>query len=162
MKTCVIGGNGFIEKHLFSELQKIKSNIVVVSRSKIDIPNVESIEVQSFFDRKREDLVCNEVDKVVCLAYATKPKTSFENPIRDIEDNLAQTFHLFELIAKTGRIKKVVYVSFGGAIYGNTHMDFINEKYTAHTRWNPETSIQEGVEQTWNYYYSNNLGEFKQ
>jgi UDP-glucose 4-epimerase len=129
LKTCVIGGNGFLGKHFIYELQKSKRDITVVSRSRVDMPNIKSLQVQSLFDSKLEEFISNEVDEVVCLAYATKPKTSFDNPIKDIEENLAQTVHLFKLIANNKRIRKVVYVSSGGAVYGNTNMEMISEDH---------------------------------
>lgn len=129
MNVCVIGGNGFIGQHLVSELMASNRHVLVAGREDVAQPGVENLKVETMFDRSLEKYICQEADEVVCLAYATKPKTSFDNPIKDIEENLAQTVHLFELIAKTSRIRKVVYVSSGGAIYGNTDQEIITEEH---------------------------------
>jgi len=128
MNTCVIGGNGFIGKYLVNELLSTDRNITIVSRSIVEEPKVQSLQVETLFNKNLEALI-PEMDEIVCLAYATKPKTSFDNPIKDIEENLAQTVHLFELAAKSKRLKKIIYVSSGGAIYGHTDDELIEEDH---------------------------------
>jgi UDP-glucose 4-epimerase len=128
MNTCIIGGHGFIGTHLVEELRKTGRDITIVSRGKTEFSNVTNVQVESVFNKNLEALI-PEMDEIVCLAYATKPKTSFDNPIKDIEENLAQTVHLFEIASKSKRLKKIIYVSSGGAIYGHTDDELITEDH---------------------------------
>lgn len=130
MNTCIIGGNGFIGKHFANELRFTGRSITIVSRSKFELSGVKCLQAENMFDEKVEALL-EDMDEIVCLAYATKPKTSFDNPVKDIEENLAQTVHLFDLSAKSKRVKKVIYVSSGGTIYGHTNAELIDENHNA-------------------------------
>lgn len=129
MNTCIIGGNGFIGLHLICELKRTKRKLTIVSRSDINITGVEHIQVSNLFDPILEKFIVEKADEIIFLAYATKPKTSFDDPIKDLETNLPETVHIFELAAKVKRLKKVLYVSSGGAIYGNTDQLFIDENH---------------------------------
>jgi UDP-glucose 4-epimerase len=61
--------------------------------------------------------VLRDVDEVIHLAYSTVPKTSFENPIQDILTNLPASVTLFDTAARFS-IRKLVFVSSGGTVYG--------------------------------------------
>ena len=67
---------------------------------------------------------------VVDLAYATVPKTSYTDPIHDIQANLPRVVNLFRACINANA-RKVVYVSTGGAVYGNTHRIPISESCPA-------------------------------
>lgn len=64
--------------------------------------------------------ILQDVDELVTLAYTTVPQTSFDNPVRDILDNLPAAVNLFETAATVG-VKKLVFVSSGGTVYGKPH-----------------------------------------
>jgi UDP-glucose 4-epimerase len=57
------------------------------------------------------------VDELVDLAYSSVPKTSFENPVQDIVDNLPGSVALFD-VASGLNLRKMVFVSSGGTVYG--------------------------------------------
>jgi UDP-glucose 4-epimerase len=61
----------------------------------------------------------SSVDEVIDLAYATVPGTSFQNPVNDILVNVPETVRLFEQAAKQ-RLRKFVWISSGGTVYGPT------------------------------------------
>lgn len=128
--TFIIGGNGFIGKHLIEELQLTNRKLYVVSRSKCSIDSITHIPVVSIFDESLERLLIDNADEIICLFYASKPKTSFNNPVKDIEENLAQTVRLFEIASKSSRLKKFLYISSGGTVYGNTKEEFICESHS--------------------------------
>jgi UDP-glucose 4-epimerase len=66
------------------------------------------------------------VEEVVNLAYTTIPKTSFDDPVRDILDNLPASVNLFETATLLG-IKKIVFISSGGTVYGQSDQRSITE-----------------------------------
>src|SRR5690606_36441288 len=57
-------------------------------------------------------------DELVDLAYATVPKTSFDDPVHDVLVNLPATVSLLRQAANFS-LKRVLLVSSGGTVYGN-------------------------------------------
>lgn len=51
------------------------------------------------------------------LLATTDPKTSNDDPVHDLETNLTATVRLLELAYKSG-VKKIVFASSGGTVYG--------------------------------------------
>ena len=129
MNSLIIGGTGFIGKYLVEELLASGRKVITVSRHNFEYNKVEHHLVETLFDKKIEKILNSGIDEVVYLAYATKPKTSFDNPVRDIEENLAQTVHLFESVYKIKSIKRIIYVSSGGTVYGNSNSNAISENH---------------------------------
>lgn len=58
------------------------------------------------------------VDTVIHLQSTTVPSTSEHSSVFDIESNLIPTVRLLETMAEMG-LSKIIYVSSGGAVYGN-------------------------------------------
>jgi len=58
-----------------------------------------------------------DADEVIDLAYATVPKTSFDDPVNNILTNMPPTLKLLEVAGSIG-LNKVVLVSSGGTVYG--------------------------------------------
>ncbi len=63
------------------------------------------------------DEIVQGMDWVFHLAYTTLPKTSNDDPIYDVRSNLVDTIQLLQECCKVG-IKKFVFISSGGTIYG--------------------------------------------
>ena len=129
MTSCIIGGTGFIGKYLVEELLASGRKVITVSRHNFEYDHIEHHCVETLFDKKIDDILNSGIDEVVYLAYATKPKTSFDNPVRDIEENLAQAVHLFESVYKIKSIRRIIYVSSGGTVYGNSNANTIAEDH---------------------------------
>ena len=117
---CVIGGTGFIGAHLVAMLQATGREITVIGRNPLPtrpLPaNVRYI-AGDYGDNYFLRGVLQDADEVVMLAYTTVPKSSFEDPVRDILDNLPAAVKLFETACALG-LKKLVFVSSGGTVYG--------------------------------------------
>ena len=130
-RCCVSGGAGFIGQHLVDELLNTGREVRVVGRR--DPSQINMSEKVEYFqgDIRNRDFIVNilqDMDEVVDLAYSSVPKTSYENPILDITDNLPGSVELFD-IASTLPIKKIVFVSSGGTIYGEPKNLPINENH---------------------------------
>lgn len=128
---CVIGGTGFIGAHLVTMLQATGRKITVIGRNAVPTrplpPGVRYLAGDygdNFFLRG----VLQGADEVVMLAYTTVPKSSFEDPVRDILDNLPAPVKLFETACALG-ISKLVFVSSGGTVYGKALHLPINEEH---------------------------------
>jgi UDP-glucose 4-epimerase len=118
----IIGGSGFIGTHLVRYLCNGERRLTVLGRSpqpKRTLPEGIRYVSRDYGDSCFLMGILQDVDELVILAYTTVPKTSFENPVRDILDNLPSAVKLFEMAANQG-VKKIVFVSSGGTVYGKS------------------------------------------
>ncbi len=123
VKCLVLGGGGFLGSHLSDTLLALGHSVRIFDR-----PNLERYRQPHLDDRlewqdgdfvNREDLELSlrNCDIVFHLISTTLPKSSNENPIYDIETNLVGTLNLLSL-AHAARVKKVIFLSSGGTVYG--------------------------------------------
>lgn len=131
-KILVIGGGGFIGSHLTRELITNQNrNVIAVGRSstpRFTLPN-EVIYKQG--DAGNIDFIgplLDECDEVVDLAYATVPKTSFEDPVHDVIANLPASVTLLRESSKR-KISRLILISSGGTVYGNSSYLPIDESH---------------------------------
>jgi UDP-glucose 4-epimerase len=131
MKALVYGGNGFIGSHLVDSLINDGHRVRVLDRypekHRAPLPNVEYYRA-TFGDTAIIAEALKDVDIVYHIASTTVPSTSNEDPISDIESNLVGTVRLLNLMVKTG-IKRLVFLSSGGTVYGNTDVTAISEEH---------------------------------
>ena len=63
------------------------------------------------------------------LVSATLPKSSNDNPVYDVESNVMGTLRLLD-IARTNGVRRVVFASSGGTVYGLPHTLPISETHS--------------------------------
>lgn len=130
MKSLLIGGNGFIGSHLAKKLIESGREVTVLCRSgmrtKESACQIKVVQGDYTNIQLIEKLIVDH-DEIINLAYATVPNTSFDNPLADLEQNLAASVKLFELIAK--HQKKLMLVSSGGTVYGEAKSLPISEEH---------------------------------
>jgi UDP-glucose 4-epimerase len=123
MKCLLLGGGGFLGSHLCEELLREGHAIRVFERP---LPlNEQAFNAGPSVDWREGDFTNTaEVEKAVAgcevvyhLVSTTLPKSSNENPVYDIETNLLGTLNLLEIVRRQ-RVRKVVFVSSGGTVYG--------------------------------------------
>lgn len=119
IKSLVIGGNGYIGRHLLPMLLASGRAVTVLGRNtnktgdlQADVSYIKG----DFANLSQMAALLDTHDEVIHLAYATVPNTSHENPLADLLENLPATVQLFSEIAK--RNKKLLLVSSGGTVYG--------------------------------------------
>ena len=120
MNTLVLGGNGFIGSHLVDRLRREGHAVHVFDRQpeRYRKPLAGVVyHIQDFGNRAFLAAVLPQMDVVFHLVSTTVPKTSNDDPAFDVMSNVVETIYLLEQCAK-GKVKKVVFVSSGGAIYG--------------------------------------------
>lgn len=120
MKAVVIGGNGFIGTSLVDLLIAKGIEVRVFDRYPGRFseprPDVEYVQGDLGNHGDLEDAV-RKVDWVFHLAYTTLPETSNDDPVYDVRSNVIDTIQLVEESCKQG-VKKFVFVSSGGTVYG--------------------------------------------
>ncbi len=120
MKTLVLGGNGFIGSHLVDRLLREGHAVHVFDRQpeRYRKPLTDVLyHIQDFGNRAFLASVLPQMDVVFHLVSTTVPKTSNDDPAFDVMSNVVETIYLLEQCAKE-RVKKVVFLSSGGAVYG--------------------------------------------
>lgn len=123
MKVLVTGGAGFIGSHLVDALVARGDEVVVVDhyrREKLRYPNSAARTYKvDFGDPSIADILRDERPDAVChLAAQISVTNSIANPINDARRNVVDALHFLDLVRQSG-VKKVVFSSSGGAIYGD-------------------------------------------
>jgi UDP-glucose 4-epimerase len=122
LKRClVLGANGFIGSHIVDKLAE--AGYLVRGFDRFSKPpqfkQAENVEVfeGDFFD---DMTVRNALKDVAFLFHsfsASTPFTADSDPYTDINSNLLRNIQLFEKSVEAG-VEKVIYLSSGGAVYG--------------------------------------------
>lgn len=122
-KTAIIGGNGFIGSNLANFLikknkelkildkyideNKFNSNSLAIDFVKCDINNTSKL-ISYIKD-------CTEI---IWLVHTSVPSTSMTNIINDLNSNLNPLVNFLIELKKIDKIKKFIFLSSGGTIYG--------------------------------------------
>jgi UDP-glucose 4-epimerase len=120
MRILVLGGNGFIGSHLVDELLEAGHAVNIFDRYP-DAWQRADARVKYFIGDFSDSILLSEamqgVDMVAHLISTTVPGTSNLDPIADIQDNLVRTVRMLQLMETIG-IKRILYLSSGGTVYG--------------------------------------------
>lgn len=138
MKCLILGGNGFIGSHLVDKMLAKGHSVTVFDKYEehYRLP-IEAVDYH-FGDFGNRGLIAealDSVDMVFHLISTTLPKTSNDDPAFDVQSNVLETLHLLEQCVLRN-IKKIVFISSGGTVYGKPESLPIKEDYPT----NPECS----------------------
>ena len=122
MKILVTGGAGFIGSHVCDEFiakghsVEALDNLSTGSRKNLSaavplaVLDIRSPEAASYIVAHRPDVICH-------LAAQMDVRKSVDDPRFDAESNIVGTLNLLEAARRAG-VKKFIFSSTGGAIYG--------------------------------------------
>lgn len=122
MHVLVTGGAGFIGSHIADKLLSEGHRVLVIddlssgfkeqvpSKARFKKMSLESPQLAAFLKKQRIDAVCH-------VAAKTNLRDSLTNPAADAHVNILGLLNLLEA-CKTLRLKKFVFSSTGGALYG--------------------------------------------
>jgi UDP-glucose 4-epimerase len=123
MKYLVLGGAGFQGRHLVEHLLKNGGDVRVFDRA-FPFPEFVGekygrIEYISgdFNSVDTLDMLVKDTDVIFHLISTTLPKTSNDDPVNDVMTNIVPTIHFLESARKAG-VRKIIYFSSGGTVYG--------------------------------------------
>ena len=120
----ILGGSGFIGTNLILDLidKDINIHVYDINSSKIITQLKEENKIKlivgNFVTERNFDKLLENIDCIIHLIHTTIPFTSNKNIIYDVESNLISSLKLFEAAVKS-RVKKIIFISSGGTIYGN-------------------------------------------
>lgn len=131
MRALVVGGNGFIGSHLAEGLRARGHAVRVLdpgpARTDIDWSNIEYVQ-GAHTDIASLEGSLDGINTVFHLASTTVPASSNLDPAYDISSNLLGALGLFAAI-EAKRIRRVVFFSSGGTVYGNPEMLPVGESH---------------------------------
>lgn len=143
MNVILLGAAGFIGTNIVRALSKDdRHQITVVDRNKLhfqtledmNIPNLRIVQSDLTMDADYERLVEGQ-DIVYHLVSTTVPTTSNKAIAEELKGNVVLSANLFEACIHQN-VKKIVFLSSGGTVYGKESKCPLNEK----TPTNPITS----------------------
>ena len=134
-KNLVVGGSGFLGLNWLAYLQQndVDSEVVVFAHEKpagVEFPSFVTFVEGDYADAQALDdlFSAHHFDRVFHFASSIIPAISSENIRQDIESNLLPTIGLMEMMKKH-HVSKLLYLSTGGAVYGNVHQEKVAEDY---------------------------------
>ena len=134
-KNLVVGGSGFLGLNWLAYLQQhgVDSEVVVFAHEKpagVEFPSFVRFVEGDYADAVAlDDLFSTyQFDRVFHFASSIIPAISSENIRQDIESNLLPTIGLMEMMKKH-QVFKLLYLSTGGAVYGNVNQEKVPEEY---------------------------------
>jgi len=134
MYVLITGGAGFLGTNLVGALLARGDRVHVLDERKMSLspeyhghPNL-TWQQGSFLNQADVDLAVHDCDTLFHLASTTLPKNSIVNPVADVENNIAGSLRLF-LSAYRAGIKKIIFISSGGTVYGPTDNPLIGEDH---------------------------------
>lgn len=133
MRFLVTGGNGFIGSHLSASLGRDGHLVRSLARSgsgRHVWPGSELVEhhVGDFGVEAEAARALRDVDVCFHLACSTTPKTSNEDLLFDLDSNLLATVRMLQVARESG-LRKLVFLSSGGTVYGPTSLQPISEAH---------------------------------
>jgi len=133
MNVMVIGGDGFIGSHLVDRLVELGHRVTVFDRCPhLVTRNLEqhkgAIRVISGEFANKIDLMngLRGNDIVFHFVWASTPITSWNDPYLEVDENIRLSVKLAEAAVESG-IKKIVFPSSGGTVYGIQQHNKVNE-----------------------------------
>lgn len=139
MKCLVLGGGGFIGSHVVDALLAARHSVRV-----FELPSVlgyrpfapgDAIEwvTGDYRTGSTIDDAVQGCDVIIHLACSTLPKSSNDDPIIDIESNVTGTLKLLRS-AGAAKVRKIVFISSGGTVYGVPRIVPIPESHPTEPR----------------------------
>lgn len=142
-KITVLGANGFIGRNLVLSLASDTSNTITAfgrfssyqHEAGHPFDNYDNIMIRQgdFFSKTEVSSAIDGADYVFHLISATNPAIANDDPFIDIETNIKPSVELLQACSQHN-VKKLIFLSSGGTVYGDIDSDSINEKTLAEPR----------------------------
>jgi UDP-glucose 4-epimerase len=134
MKIIIFGGGGFIGSTIADRLLLDGHELRIFERPRV-------APYRKFAESERVEWIAGDfssthdvsdairgVDVVLHLVSTTLPKNSNDDPIYDVQSNLVATLQMLNAMV-AHNVRKIVFISSGGTVYGNPMYLPIDEKH---------------------------------
>lgn len=133
-RVLVTGGCGFIGSHLVNLLSNQGQEVIVCDRNPpppwlASLPNLH-LHRGELADLLVAGDILQGIDTVYHLAWAHIPESATQHPVGDIQANLIPTIRLLQACVDN-RVRRLVFLSTGGAMYGPVQQLPVAETYPA-------------------------------
>lgn len=134
MKFTVFGGGGFIGSAIVDRLLSEGHSVRVFERPRVapyrEFGPGEALEWETGDLLSAHDVAkaIQGADQVIHLVSTTLPKSSNDDPAYDVSTNIIATLSLLDAMVAQG-IRRIVYISSGGTVYGTPLYVPIDEKH---------------------------------
>lgn len=156
MNILITGGAGFIGSHFTDKLIEKKHQVTVIDN--LSTGKKENLNTKAkFYKKDIQDPKLSEIFKkekpeiVFHLAAQANLRKSVEKPIEDAKTNILGSLNVLKN-CKENKVKKIIFTSTGGAIYGDTDVVPTPEDYPA-SPVSPYGVSKLTTEKYLNYYY---------
>ncbi len=156
-KCLVLGGDGFLGSHLVDDLLARGYDVRVFDRfQKGRIKNLKHLKGKiefhkgDFLNKRHLSRALKGMEYVFHFVSLSTPASTANDPQREIKLNLEGTLQLLDLCVKHG-VKKIIYPSSGGAVYGDTLEEVASETTQARPM-SPYAVTKLAIEEHLHYY----------
>lgn len=153
----VLGGGGFIGSHLCDNLLDRGYKVRIFEKTGFDKKNISHIIKQvEIYEGDFNNVInikdaLHDIDYIFHLISSTTPSISIDNPFFDIETNLIPTLRLLNESVKNKKVKKIIFLSSGGTVYGIPNQIPIPESHSKNPIC-PYGIIKNTIEQYFSLY----------
>ena len=135
MRFLVLGGTGFIGSHIVDMLLENGHYVKVIDRTLKYTQNKFPHSIEYIQADYGDTFILAEalmgIDSVIHLVSSTMPSSSNLDPVADIQTNLVNSVKLLQAM-NHANVKRIIYFSSGGTVYGNPNQIPIPETHPTH------------------------------
>lgn len=134
MKIAIFGGGGFIGSAIADRLLLDGHELRIFERPRVapyrEFTQSELVEWIAGDLSSTHDVgeAISGMDVVLHLVSTTLPKSSNDDPIYDVQTNVVATLQMLNAMVAQN-VRKIVFISSGGTVYGNPMYTPIDEKH---------------------------------